>query len=81
VAPVPAVYHERSPVRVRSLLLILAMTVVLLVFLNPKMVWAEIKRIQSQWDLILRLLVTVIFVYICYGLYQLWAGNVVWWPF
>jgi hypothetical protein len=57
------------------------MTVVLLVFLNPKMVWAEIKRIQSQWDLILRLLVTVIFVYICYGLYQLWAGNVVWWPF
>jgi hypothetical protein len=52
-----------------------------MIFFNPKMLWGEIKRIHSQWDMILRLLVTVIFVYMCYGLYQLWAGNVVWWPF
>jgi hypothetical protein len=57
------------------------MTLVLLFIWQPKVIWAEIKRIHSQWDTILRLLVTVIFVYICYGLYQLWAGNVVWWPF
>jgi hypothetical protein len=68
-------------VRVRSLLLILVIAVVFMIFFNPKMLWGEIKRIHSQWDMILRLLVTVIFVYICYGLYQLWAGNVVWWPF
>ncbi|MBX3000156.1 MAG: hypothetical protein KF893_16660 [Caldilineaceae bacterium] len=67
--------------RVRSLLLILVMAIVLMIFFNPRLLWAEIKRIQSQWDLIMRLLVTVIFVYICYGLYQLWAGNVAWWPF
>lgn len=67
--------------RGRSLLLILLVTLVLLAIWQPKLIWAEIKRIHSQWDLILRLLVAIIFAYICYGVYQIWSGNVVWWPF
>lgn len=57
------------------------MTLVLLVIWQPKVIWSEIQRIRSQWDLILRLLVIVILVYIGYGIYQVWSGNVVWWPF
>jgi hypothetical protein len=68
-------------VRLRSLLLLLFFAAVLLTLLRPKQVWAEIQRIQSQWDTILRLLVIVIFGYILYGLYQIWSGNLSWWPF
>jgi hypothetical protein len=67
--------------RTRSILLILLLTLILLFIWQPKVLWAEIKRIHSQWDLILKLLVTVIAVYLGYGVYRLWSGDVTWWPF
>ncbi|MCB0113756.1 MAG: hypothetical protein KDD84_06690 [Caldilineaceae bacterium] len=48
---------------------------------RPKQILAEFRRIQSQWDTILRLLVIVIIGYMLYGVYQVWSGNVSWWPY
>lgn len=67
--------------RLRSILILLLLMAVLFALLRPRQVWAEFKRIQREWNTILRLLVTVIIVYLLYGLYQIWSGNLVWWPF
>lgn len=67
--------------RSRSLLLVLVLLICLLLLMRPWQVWAEFKRIHSQWDLLLRLVVAVIFIYLLYGLYTIGAGNVSWWPF
>lgn len=47
----------------------------LLILLRPRQVWAEFRRIQSQWDLILRLLVVVVIGYLLYGLYTIWDNG------
>ena len=66
--------------RLRTLILLL-FVVVLLMLWRPKQILAEVRRIQSQWDTILRLLVIVIIGYMLYGVYQVWSGNVSWWPY
>ncbi|MEZ4831862.1 MAG: hypothetical protein R2873_07640 [Caldilineaceae bacterium] len=66
--------------RLRTLILLL-FVVVLLMLWRPKQILAEFRRIQSQWDTILRLLVIVIIGYMLYGVYQVWSGNVSWWPY
>jgi hypothetical protein len=67
-------------VRLRYLLFIL---VILLIFfiLRPRVVWAEFKRIYRQWDFLLGLLVTVIIVYLLYGLYTVGFDHPSWWPY
>jgi hypothetical protein len=67
-------------VRVRTLIILLVLVIILLLLWRPRQIYAEFKRIQSQWDVILRLLVAVIFGYMLYGFYQIWSGNVTWWP-
>ncbi|MEZ4633554.1 MAG: hypothetical protein R2856_00975 [Caldilineaceae bacterium] len=66
--------------RLRTLIL-RVFVVVLLMLWRPKQILAEFRRIQSQWDTILRLLVIVIIGYMLYGVYQVWSGNVSWWPY
>ena len=56
-------------------LLLLILLILVLVLLNPKRVWAEIERIRSQWDTILRLLVVIVVVYLLYGLYTIWIAD------
>lgn len=65
---------------VRRLLLVFVV-ILLLLLARPRWVWAEIQRIRSQWDLILRLLVAVILVYLAIGLYRISLQNPAWWPF
>lgn len=67
--------------RLRTLLFVLSLLIILLAIWRPKQILAEIQRIHSQWDTILRLLVIVVVGYMLYGLYQIWSGNVSWWPF
>lgn len=67
--------------RLRTLLFVLSLLIILLVFWRPKQILAEFQRIHSQWDTILRLLVLLIVGYMFYGLYQIWSGNVSWWPY
>ncbi len=66
--------------RLRTLVILL-LAVILLLLWRPQQILAEYRRIRSQWDVILRLLVIVIFVYMFYGFYQVWSGNVSWWPY
>lgn len=59
----------------RRILIFLVLLVILLIIARPKMLWAEFKRIRTQWNTILGLLVTVIFVYLVYGLYTAWSNG------
>lgn len=62
-------------------LILVFVVIFLLVLAKPRWVWSEIQRIRSQWDLILKLLVTVVIVYLLYGLYTIVLQNPPWWPF
>ena len=52
-----------------------AVIIILLFYsvVKPSATWQEARRMWSQRDRILRVLVTVIVVYFLYGLFQLWA--------
>jgi glycopeptide antibiotics resistance protein len=67
-------------VRLRHLIFILVIILILFI-LRPRQVWAEVKRIHRQWDLLLYLLVTVIIVYLAYGLFSIGGGETSGWPF
>lgn len=60
---------------VRRLLLVLLL-VIIVVVLKPKIVWQEFNRMWSQRETILRLLVTVVGLYLLYGLYTIWSTGV-----
>jgi glycopeptide antibiotics resistance protein len=64
----------------RYLLFVLVILVIIFI-LRPRQVWAEMKRIHRQWDLLLYLLVGVIVVYLVYGLYTAGMGDPARWPF
>jgi hypothetical protein len=62
-------------VRLRHLVFILVIILILFI-LRPRQVWAEVKRIHRQWDLLLYLLVTVIIVYLAlWSLLYRWRRN------
>ena len=56
---------------------LLTVIIILLLYsvFKPVATWQEARRIWSQRDYILRVLVTVIAVYFLYGLFQLWARH------
>ncbi len=60
---------------VRRLLLVLVL-VTLVVLLKPRVVWQEFSRMWAQRETILRLLVTVVGLYLLYGLYTIWSTGV-----
>lgn len=62
-------------------LVLVFLVILILVLAKPKWVWGEIRRIRSQWDTILRLLVVVVVVYLLYGVYTVWVTEPAWWPF
>jgi succinate dehydrogenase hydrophobic anchor subunit len=62
-------------VTVRRLLLVLVL-VTLVVLLKPRVVWQEFSRMWAQRETILRLLVTVVGLYLLYGLYTIWSTGV-----
>ena len=56
---------------------ILLIIVVVLILIRPSQVWKETKRTWAQRDLILRILVSLIGLYLIYGLYSLYSKG---WP-
>lgn len=61
---------------------LLTVIIILLLYsvIKPAATWQEARRMWSQRDRILRVLVTVISVYFLYGLFQLWARQGYPWP-
>lgn len=43
--------------------------------LKPKAVWSEYKRIRTQWNTILTLLVIVVGVYLLFGFWRAYVGG------
>ena len=60
--------------KIRYLLLALVMLAVIFL-LTPKAVWAEYKRIRSQWNTILTLLVIVVGAYLLFGFWRAYVGT------
>ncbi len=65
--------------RIRYLLLVLILLFVIFL-LKPKAVWSEYKRIRSQWNTILTLLVIVVGVYLMFGFWRAYvaSGTIPW---
>jgi hypothetical protein len=59
----------------RRLLVLLAL-IILLLLLKPRWLWRELNRIWSQRETIIRLLMIVIAVYLLYGVYTIWMGEI-----
>ena len=63
-----------------SRLLLVLLLLVLIILMKPRAVWSEAKRIRSQWNTILTLLVIVVAIYLLYGFWRAYAagGGIPW---
>lgn len=58
---------------------LLVVLLFLILLVKPGKLWAEMKRIWSQRDIILRLLVLIVGLYFLYGVYRLYSQGMLPW--